>query len=127
MSLTKLSSLCKCLASTKFGSTVAICLPAKVVARNSTPTTASTDTIRLCVASLNTGSVIATSPCGARTTIEEIIFNLSMWGGGGEEEDGSGQLQEEGRHPIASQMEIYCVLLFLLLCFGKKTNYKCCY
>ena len=30
-------------------------------------------------------------------------------GGGGEEEDGPGQLQEEGRHPVPSQMEIYCV------------------
>ena len=29
--------------------------------------------------------------------------------GEGEEEDGSGQLQEEGRHPLPSQMEIYCV------------------
>ena len=44
-SVTKLSSLCKCLASTKFGSTVAMCLPARVVARSSTPTTASTYTI----------------------------------------------------------------------------------
>ena len=50
-----------------------------------------------------------TSPYGARTTIEEIILNLNVWGGGGEEEDCSGQLQEEGRHPLASQMEIYLV------------------
>ena len=42
MSVTKLSSLCKCLASTKFGSTVTMCLPARVVARSST---ASTDTL----------------------------------------------------------------------------------
>ena len=34
MSVTKLSSLCKCLASTKFGSTVEMCLPARVVARS---------------------------------------------------------------------------------------------
>ena len=27
----------------------------------------------------------------------------------GEEEDCSGQLQEEGRHTLPSQMEIYCV------------------
>ena len=37
MSVTKLSSLCKCLSSRKFGNTVAICLPAKVVAISSTP------------------------------------------------------------------------------------------
>ena len=29
--------------------------------------------------------------------------------GGGEEEDGSGQLLEEGRHPLTSQMEMNCV------------------
>ena len=75
------------------------------VCKGSTPTTASTDTISLCLASLTTGRVFATS-CGTRTTIEEIILNL---GGGGEEEDGSGQFQEEGRHPLPSQMEIYCV------------------
>ena len=38
MSVTKLSSLCKCLAITKFDSTVAMYLPAKAVARSSTPT-----------------------------------------------------------------------------------------
>ena len=80
MSVTKLSSLSKCLASTKFGSTVAMCLPARVVARSSTPTTASTDTIDLCLASLTAGRVFATSQCGARTTIEEIILNLDVWG-----------------------------------------------
>ena len=30
-------------------------------------------------------------------------------GGGGEEEAVSGQLQEEGRHPFPSQMEIFWV------------------
>ena len=79
MSVKKLSSLCKCLASTKFGSTLAMCLPARVVARSSTPTTASTDTISLCVASLTKGRVFATSLCGARTTIEEIVLNLKAW------------------------------------------------
>ena len=79
MSVTKLSSLCNCLGSTKFGSTVAMCLPAKVVARSSTQTTASTDTISLCVASLTAGRVFATSPCVARTTIEEIILKLNVW------------------------------------------------
>ena len=37
MLVTKLSSLCNYLASTKFGSTVAMCLPARVVARSLTP------------------------------------------------------------------------------------------
>ena len=58
MSVTKLSSLCKCLASTKFGSTKAMCLSATVVARSSIPTTASTDTISLCVVSLTTGKFL---------------------------------------------------------------------
>ena len=80
ISLTKLSSLCKCLASTKFGSTVKMCLPARVVARSSTLTTSSTDTIGLCVASLTTGRVFPTSSSEARTTIEEIILNLNVWG-----------------------------------------------
>ena len=35
-------------------------------------------------------------------------------GGGGEEEDGSGQLQEEGRHPLPSQKEIYGLCCFLI-------------
>ena len=109
MSVTKLSSLCKCLASKKFGSTVAMCLPARVATRSSTQKTASTYTISLCVTRFTTGRVVATSPFGASTTIDEIILNLNVWGGGGEEEDCSGQLQEEGRHPLASQMEIYCV------------------
>ena len=38
LSVTKLSSLCKCLASTKFGRTVAMCLSERVVARSSRPT-----------------------------------------------------------------------------------------
>ena len=29
---------------------------------------------------LTTVRVFATSPCGARTTIEEIILNLNVWG-----------------------------------------------
>ena len=52
MSVTMFSSLCKCLASTMFGSTVAMCLSARVVARRSTPTAALRDTISLCLASL---------------------------------------------------------------------------
>ena len=51
MSVKKLSSLGKCLASIKFGSSAAMCSPARVVARSSDPTTASTDTISLCVVS----------------------------------------------------------------------------
>jgi hypothetical protein len=44
----------------------------------------------MCVANRNTGRIFGTSPYGARTTIEEIILNLNVWGGGGEEEDCSG-------------------------------------
>ena len=73
MSVTKLSSLCKCLASIKFGSTVEMCLPARFVARSYTPTTAAIDTISLSVASLTIGRVFAASPCGART-----ILNLNV-------------------------------------------------
>ena len=76
----KATSLCKCLASTTFDSTVSMCFPAKVVEKSSTLTTSSTDTINLCWANLTTGRVFATSPCGARTTIEEIILNLNVWG-----------------------------------------------
>ena len=75
MSVTKLSNICKCLASTKFGSTVvAVCLPARVVARSSAPTTAPTDTISLCVTSLTTGRVFAIYPCGAKTTIKTTVW-----------------------------------------------------
>ena len=90
MYVTKLSSLCKCLAST-----VAMCLPAGFVVRSSTPTRASTDTISLCVVSLTKGR-------GGDHPQSECV------GVGGEEEDGSGQVQEEGRHPLPSLMEIYC-------------------
>ena len=112
MSGTKLSSLCKCLASTKFGSMVAMWLPARVVARSLTQTTASTKTMSLCVESLTAGRVFATSLCGARTTIEEIIFKLNVWG----EEAVFGQLQEEGRYPLPSQMKIYCVVFNKWVC-----------
>ena len=105
MSVTKLPSHCKCLASTKFGSTVAMCLPARVVARSSTPTTASTDTISLYVASLTTGRVLATSPSGARGDHPKS----ERVRGGGEEKVGPGQFQEEGRHLLPSQMKIYYV------------------
>ena len=99
----KAVKFCKCLASTKYCSTMAMCLPAMVLARSSTPPTASTDTISLCMASLTTGRVFATSPCGGDHPQSEHVV------GGGEEEDGSGQLQEEGRHPSPSQMKIDCV------------------
>ena len=44
MSVTRLSSLCQRLTSTKFGGTVTMCLSARVVARISIQTTESTDT-----------------------------------------------------------------------------------
>ena len=96
MSVTKFSSLCKCLASTKFGITVAMCVPVRVEIRSSTPTTASTDTIRLCGESLTTGQ-------------GPPLRRSKRVAAGGEEEDGSGQVLEEGRHPLPSQMEIYRV------------------
>ena len=82
MVVTRHSSLCQRLTSTNFGSTVAMCLSAKVVARSSRPTTSSTDKRSLCLASLTTGKAFATSPCycGARTTIDEIILNSTLGG-----------------------------------------------
>ena len=71
MSLTRLLSLCPRQR-----------LSTRVVERNSIPTTASTEKISLCVASLTIGA-FATSPCRARTTMKEIILNLKV---GGEEE-----------------------------------------
>ena len=71
-------------------------LSARVVARSSRPTTASTDTSFL-VASLITGSAF-------------------------EKKDGFVQLKEEGRHPLPSQSEIYYLLfnkntIVFFLCF----------
>ena len=65
MYVTMLSSLCKRLTSTYFGSTVAMCLSARVVTRSSRPTTASTNTRSLLASSLTTWRTFATSPCGA--------------------------------------------------------------
>ena len=78
--LMRLLSLCQCLPRTKFGSTVAMCLPASVVSRRSTPTTPSTDKMSLCVTSLTTRRVFAISPCGARITIEEIPWTCGRGG-----------------------------------------------
>ena len=81
MSVAMLSSLCNCLASTNFGSTVAMCLPARDVAKSLTPTTASTETISLCVARLTAGTVFfPLLHVGAKTTIEEIIVKLNVLG-----------------------------------------------
>ena len=44
MSVTRISSLCQRITSTRFGSTLAMCVSARVVARSSTPTVAYTDT-----------------------------------------------------------------------------------
>ena len=94
--MTKLSSLCKCLISTKFGSTVALCLPARVVARSSTPNN-----------SINRHTKFVCDKPHHRKS----FCHFSMWGkdnhwghhpqsdhvgGGGEEEYGSSQFQEEG-------------------------------
>ena len=147
MSVTKLSSLCKCLASTKFGSTVAMCLPARVVARSSTPTTASTDTISLCVASLTTGRVFATSPCGARTTIDEINLNLNVRADKERKRTAlaSSRKRADILYPLKWKSivldfnKLVCVMFifvffflfkFVIHCksgFLKQTNHKCCY
>ena len=55
-------------------SAVAMCFSARVLARSSTPTTASTDTRNFFVVNL------ATSQCWARNTIEEIFFNINLMG-----------------------------------------------
>ena len=57
MSVTRLSSFCKRLTSTHFGSKVAMCLSARIVARSSRPTKASTDTRRFLVARLTTSQL----------------------------------------------------------------------
>ena len=44
MSVTRISSLCQRITSTRFGSTLAMCVSARLVARSSKPTVASTDT-----------------------------------------------------------------------------------
>ena len=53
-------------------------LSAMVVEISLTPTTASADTRSLCMTSLTTERVFATSPCGERTIIEDIILNQNM-------------------------------------------------
>ena len=73
MTVTRLSSLCERLTSTHFGSTVAMCFSARVVAKCSKPTTTSTDT-----RSLNTGA-FATSPCGARGEEKKSKALASSW------------------------------------------------
>ena len=45
--------------------------------------------------------------CHFKPHQRKSFCNFSMWGnGGGEEKDKSVQLQEEGRHPLQSQLEI---------------------
>ena len=93
MYVTRLSSLCERVTSTIFFSTVALCLFARVAAIGSRPTRASTDT---------------RSFLGFKHHHRKSFCSFSMWGnGGGEEMDGSVQLQEEGRHPLPSQLKIY--------------------
>ena len=57
-------------------------MSALVVARSSRPTKASTDTRSMWVVSFVTGKALITSPCGARTTIKDIILNLNKMGEG---------------------------------------------
>ena len=67
-SVIRLSILSQRLTSTKFGSTVGMCLSERVVARSSRPTTARKDTRSLCVASLETRRTFAIFPSQARAT-----------------------------------------------------------
>ena len=73
-----LCNACDSLTRTNLGSTVAMCLSARVVARSSNKTTSSTDTRSLCVTSLTTGRAFATSPYRVRTNIDDIILNLNL-------------------------------------------------
>ena len=79
MSMASVLFRCQRLTSTKFCSTVAMCLSARVVAKSSRSTKASTDTRSLSAASLAIGRAFSSS-CGARTIIKEIILNLNMRG-----------------------------------------------
>ena len=54
---------------------------------------------------------------GFKLHLRKSFCNFSMWGkGGGEEKDGSVQLQEEGRHPLPSQLEINYLLYKQKMC-----------
>ena len=88
-----LTSLCQHLSSIHFGSTVAMSLFAWVVVRSSRPTTSSTDTRGLCVASITTGRAFETFPCGERKTFGEIILNLNVSG----EEEGKRTIMASSR------------------------------
>ena len=102
MSATRLSSLCQHLTSTRFCSTVAMCLAARVVAISLRPTTASKDSRSYCVASLGTGRAFETSPCGARTTIKEIVLNLNLMG------------KEEGKRTVLASSRKRAEILYHL-------------
>ena len=39
------------------------------------------------------------------------LRRFRMWWEGGKKEDGSGQLQEEGRHPLPTSLKIHCDIL----------------
>ena len=99
MSVTRLSSPCKCLKSTQFCITVAMCLFTRVVARSSRPTTAPTDTRSFFF--------------GSKPHHKKSFYNLAMWGKGEREEKASStQLKEESRHPLPSQLETNYLLYF---------------
>ena len=78
ISVIRLSSLCQRLTSTRFGNPYTMCLTTRVLARYLRPAIASTDTRRLCMASLTAGRMLATSSCGARTIIVMIIPNRNV-------------------------------------------------
>ena len=66
MYVTRLLGLWERLTSTYFGSTVTMCLSARVVARSSRPATPSTDKKNFFGLKLTTGRAFATSVCGER-------------------------------------------------------------
>ena len=87
-----------------------MCLPAKVVAISSTPTTALTDTISMCVASLNTWRVLPLLHVGQGPPLRRSS-SFRMCGG---RRRRRGPLQEEGRYPLPSQKELYWLCWFLI-------------
>ena len=93
-------SLWERLTSTQFGSTVAMFLSARVVARSSRQTKASTDTRSFFfIAIHNTG---------------RVFCNFFMWSKGvGEEKDCSLHIQKKDRHPLSSRLEIFYLVFNL--------------
>ena len=95
MSVTRLLNFFQCLTRTKCGSSVAICLCAQFVAKK-LPNKQHQQTQEACV--------WQASPQTELLQIHHTGDHLQseLEGGEGEEEVGSGQLEEEDRHPLSS-------------------------